>query len=84
MQLRYPLPIPNLPTRCTYSKNFDTQYAMLCMKRGFMALQNNKPRYITGALLKKLCHYLAIEPIHNQLQIITLYHQQQTQMMVPD
>ena len=63
MQLRYQLPIPNLPTRCPCGEKFDTQHAMSCKKGGFVTLCHNKLRDITGALLEEVCHDVAIQPI---------------------
>ena len=68
VQLRYQLPIPNLPTQCPCGKKFDTQHAISCKKAGFVTLRHNKLRDITGTLLEEVCHDLAIEPI---LQTVT-------------
>ena len=36
---------------------------MSCKKGGFVALQHNKLRDITGVLLEEVCHDVAVEPI---------------------
>ena len=71
MQVRYQLPLPNLPTRCPCGKIFDTQHALSCKKRGFVILCHNKLRGIRGALLEEFCYDLAIKPI---LQPVTDNH----------
>ena len=67
VRLRYQLPMPNLPTRCSCGEKFDAQHVMSCKKGGFVTLRHNKLRDSTGALLEEVCHDVAIEPVLPQI-----------------
>ena len=60
--LRYGWNIPNTPSYCQCKAENDVNHALNCKLGGYVALRHNRVRDLEAALMREVCHNVAVEP----------------------
>lgn len=63
LSLRYDWPIADIPSTCFCGEPFTIDYAMICMRGGFVIQRHKELRDLEAELLNMVCKDVATEPV---------------------
>ena len=63
LAIRYVLPVPRLPDRCSCGVKFTIDHAMICKKGGYICQRHNELRDLTYQMMREVCKNAEKEPL---------------------